>query len=190
MRKQWFVMIMTIALIIRRALVQATDSSLGIANKQTIVSTARPLLVAHLLPAGEYQVLHQMDGTVHIMVFKGIAWHQRRSESEVQPCTTGRKGQQNGTALYRKRQERACLTGDDVPGRLGKARPRAVSRMNTGQGRLSMPSFFVGDAITMPIRRRPGTMLVLSESSPAWQGGADVSSPEALCRNPAYLGIA
>ena len=26
-----------------------------------------------LLPAGEYQVLHQMDGTVHIMVFKGIA---------------------------------------------------------------------------------------------------------------------
>src|SRR5215469_11059519 len=73
MRKQWFVMAMTIALIFcTAALVQASDSSLGIASKQTIVFNAPTVVGGTVLPAGQYQVLHQMDGTEHIMVFKGI----------------------------------------------------------------------------------------------------------------------
>jgi len=73
MRKQWFVVTMTIALILcTAALVQASDNSLGIANKQTIVFSAPTVVGGTLLPAGEYQVLHQMNGTEHVMVFKGI----------------------------------------------------------------------------------------------------------------------
>ncbi len=74
MRRQWFVITMTIALIIcTAALVQATDNSLGIANKQTIVFSSPTFVGGTLLPAGQYQVLHQMNGTEHIMLFKGIA---------------------------------------------------------------------------------------------------------------------
>jgi hypothetical protein len=74
MRKNWFVMMMTIALIFcSAALVQATDNPLGIANKQTITFGSPTVVGGTLLPAGEYQVLHQMNGTEHIMVFKGIA---------------------------------------------------------------------------------------------------------------------
>jgi hypothetical protein len=73
MQKHWFVMIMTTALILCAAsLVQATDSPLGIATKQTITFSGPILVGGTLLPAGEYQVLHQMNGDEHIMVFKGI----------------------------------------------------------------------------------------------------------------------
>ena len=74
MQKNWFVMMMTIALIVcTAALVQATDNQLGIANKQTIVFNSPTLVGGTLLPAGQYQVLHQMQGSEHIMVFKGVA---------------------------------------------------------------------------------------------------------------------
>jgi len=66
-------MMMTIALILcTAALVQATDNPMGVANKQTIVFNNPTLVGGTLLPAGQYQVLHQMDGTQHIMVFKGV----------------------------------------------------------------------------------------------------------------------
>ncbi len=74
MQKHWFVMIMTfILLVCTAALVQATDNSLGIATKQTIVFNAPTVVGGTLLPAGQYQVLHQMQGNEHIMLFKGIA---------------------------------------------------------------------------------------------------------------------
>lgn len=74
MQKHWFVTAMTIVLILcTAALVQATDNSLGIANKQTIVFNSPTVVGGTLLPAGQYQVLHQMQGAEHIMVFKGIA---------------------------------------------------------------------------------------------------------------------
>jgi len=73
MQKHWFVMIMTTALILCAAsLVQATDSPLSIATKQTITFSGPTVVGGTLLPAGEYQVLHQMNGAEHIMVFKGI----------------------------------------------------------------------------------------------------------------------
>lgn len=73
MQKHWFITLMTIALILIAAgLVQANDSPLGIANKQTITFSSPTVVGGTLLPAGEYQVLHQMQGEVHIMVFKGI----------------------------------------------------------------------------------------------------------------------
>jgi len=74
MQKHWFVMMMTIALILCAAsLAQATtDNSLGIATKQTITFSSPTIVGGTLLPAGEYQVLHQMQGDEHIMVFKGV----------------------------------------------------------------------------------------------------------------------
>lgn len=73
MHKHWFVITITIALIIcTAALVQASDNSLGIANKQTITFSSPTLVGGTLLPAGNYHVLHQMNGTEHIMLFKGI----------------------------------------------------------------------------------------------------------------------
>lgn len=74
MQKHWFVTAMTIVLILcTAALVQATDNSLGIANKQTIVFNSPTVVGGTLLPAGQYRVLHQMQGAEHIMVFTGIA---------------------------------------------------------------------------------------------------------------------
>ncbi len=128
MRKQWFVITMTIVLILcTAALVQASDNSLGIANKQTIVFSSPTLVGGTLLPAGEYQVLHQMNGTEHIMVFKGVAGTKGEAKAKCTLVPLGEKASQDRTALHRKRQERACPAGNDVPGRLVKARARAVT---------------------------------------------------------------
>jgi len=74
MHKHWLVTIVTLALILSAAaLVSATDNPLGIADKQTIVFNSPTVVGGTLLPAGEYKVLHQMSGTEHIMVFKGVS---------------------------------------------------------------------------------------------------------------------
>lgn len=92
MRKQWFVVMMTIALIFcTAALVQATDNSLRIANKQTIVFSSPTLVGGTLLPAGQYQVLHSMDGTVHIMLFKGIAGTKGEAKAKCNLVPLGEK---------------------------------------------------------------------------------------------------
>jgi len=50
----------------------ATDKSMGIAEKQTITFTVPTVVGGTVLPAGNYTVLHQMNGQTHVMVFKQI----------------------------------------------------------------------------------------------------------------------
>ena len=50
----------------------AKDNPMGIAEKQTIRFTAPTVVGGALLPAGEYNVLHQMNGQTHVMIFKQI----------------------------------------------------------------------------------------------------------------------
>jgi len=72
MQKRMFVITMTIVVLLcTAALVQAKDNPMGIAPKQTITFSAPTVVGGTLLPAGDYTVLHEMQGTEHIMVFKG-----------------------------------------------------------------------------------------------------------------------
>lgn len=48
----------------------ASTNSMGIADKQTIDFTAPTLVGGTLLPAGHYNVTHQMNGQTHVMIFK------------------------------------------------------------------------------------------------------------------------
>lgn len=48
----------------------ANTNTMGIAEKQTIEFTAPTLVGGTLLPAGEYNVTHQMNGQTHVMIFK------------------------------------------------------------------------------------------------------------------------
>jgi hypothetical protein len=95
MRNNWIVMTMTIALILcTAALVQATDNSLGIANKQTIVFNSPTLVGGTLLPAGQYQVLHTMNGNEHIMVFKGVQGTKGEAKAKCTLVPLGQKAPQ------------------------------------------------------------------------------------------------
>ncbi len=54
-------------------LLAAKDNAMaGVAQKQEITFSGPTLVGGSLLPAGEYTVLHQMQGTEHIMIFKQI----------------------------------------------------------------------------------------------------------------------
>jgi hypothetical protein len=49
----------------------ASDNPMaGVALKQQITFTAPTVVGGTLLPAGDYKVLHEMQGTEHIMIFK------------------------------------------------------------------------------------------------------------------------
>ncbi len=48
----------------------ANTNAMGIAEKQTIEFTAPTLVGGTLLPAGQYNVTHQMNGQTHVMIFK------------------------------------------------------------------------------------------------------------------------
>jgi hypothetical protein len=72
-QKRMFVVVMTVIVVLGAAtLVAAKDNPLGIAQKQEISFTAPTVVGGSLLPAGDYKVLHEMQGATHIMVFKQI----------------------------------------------------------------------------------------------------------------------
>ncbi len=50
----------------------AKDNPMGIAEKQTIKFTAPTVVGGTLLPAGDYNITHQMTGQTHVMMFKQI----------------------------------------------------------------------------------------------------------------------
>jgi len=92
MRKHWYIMMLAVAVVLCAAtLVQATDNPLGIASKQTITFSSPTVVGGTLLPAGEYQVLHTMNGNQHIMVFKGIAGTKGEAKAKCNLVPLGTK---------------------------------------------------------------------------------------------------
>jgi hypothetical protein len=64
-------MLAVVAIFVCTALL-ANDNAMGIAQKRTITFTAPTVVGGTLLPAGDYQVTHQMSGQTHVMIFKQV----------------------------------------------------------------------------------------------------------------------
>ena len=72
-QKRMFVILLAALALGTAVLLTATDNPMaGVALKQQITFTGPTLIGGTLVPAGEYSVLHQMQGTEHIMIFKQI----------------------------------------------------------------------------------------------------------------------
>jgi FlaG/FlaF family flagellin (archaellin) len=50
----------------------ASTNAMGIAEKQSIAFSAPTLVGGTVLPAGQYNVTHQMNGKTHVMIFKQV----------------------------------------------------------------------------------------------------------------------
>jgi hypothetical protein len=72
-QKRMFVILLAVLALGTTVLLTATDNSMaGVALKQQITFTGPTEIGGTLVPAGEYSVLHEMQGTNHIMIFKQI----------------------------------------------------------------------------------------------------------------------
>ena len=71
-QKRMFVILAAMIVLGAATMFAATDSMTGVALKQEITFTAPTLVGGALLPAGEYKLTHEMQGTEHIMIFKQI----------------------------------------------------------------------------------------------------------------------
>ncbi len=72
-QKRMFVILIAALMVVGAAtMLSAKDNPMGIATKQQITFTAPTVVGGSLLPAGDYTVLHQMQGTEHIMIFKQV----------------------------------------------------------------------------------------------------------------------
>jgi len=72
-QKRMFVFLMAVIVVAGSAIaLSASTNSMGIAEKQEITFTAPTVVGGTLLPAGDYKVLHEMQGTEHIMIFKQV----------------------------------------------------------------------------------------------------------------------
>ena len=72
-QKRMFVLVMAIFVVVGTVTVlSASTNSMGVAQKQEITFSAPTVVGGTLLPAGDYKVLHEMNGAEHIMVFKQI----------------------------------------------------------------------------------------------------------------------
>jgi hypothetical protein len=52
--------------------IAAKDNPMGIAAKQTVNFAVPTVVAGSLLPAGAYNVTHEMQGQTHIMIFKQV----------------------------------------------------------------------------------------------------------------------
>ena len=68
-QKKMFVVLIGLILLLLGTMV-AKDNSMGIATKRTINFTQPTVVGGSLLPAGDYNVTHQMQGQTHIMIFR------------------------------------------------------------------------------------------------------------------------
>ena len=50
----------------------AKDNPMGIADKQTVSFTTPTIVAGTLLPAGTYNITHEMNGQTHVMIFKQL----------------------------------------------------------------------------------------------------------------------
>ncbi len=80
-----FKLIAVVALCVLGAslLLQAGQNSMGVADTRQIKFDSPMWIGSTLLPAGEYKVLHTMDGNNHIMVFKQMNAKQTPVEVKV-----------------------------------------------------------------------------------------------------------
>jgi hypothetical protein len=67
------VVIAAVLVIGATTLLTAKDNPMGIAPKQDITFTAPTIVGGTLLPAGDYKIVHEMQGTEHIMIFKSVS---------------------------------------------------------------------------------------------------------------------
>jgi hypothetical protein len=72
-QKRMFVILLAVLVLGAVTLLTATDNSMaGVGLKQEITFTGPTLIGGTLVPAGDYKVSHQMQGSTHIMIFKQI----------------------------------------------------------------------------------------------------------------------
>lgn len=71
-KRLYAILIATIVVLGAATVLSASDNPMGIAPKQEITFNAPTVVGGTLLPAGDYKVTHEMQGTTHIMVFKQI----------------------------------------------------------------------------------------------------------------------
>ena len=72
-QKRMFVFVLAVLVLGGVTLLTATDNSMaGVALKQEITFSFPTVVGGTLLPAGDYKISHEMQGTEHIMIFKQI----------------------------------------------------------------------------------------------------------------------
>ena len=72
LQKRMFVILAAMVILGAATMIAATDSMTGVALKQDITFTAPTVVGGSLLPAGEYKITHEMQGSEHIMIFKQV----------------------------------------------------------------------------------------------------------------------
>jgi hypothetical protein len=73
MQKRMFVVLIAALVLGAATLLTATDNSMaGVALKQQITFTGPTVVGGTLVPAGDYKIMHEMQGTEHVMIFKQI----------------------------------------------------------------------------------------------------------------------
>jgi hypothetical protein len=73
MQKRMFVVLLAVLVVGGATLLAATDNSMaGVALKQQITFTGPTVVGGTLVPAGDYKVMHEMQGAEHVMIFKQI----------------------------------------------------------------------------------------------------------------------
>jgi len=70
--KSMIAVLLTAVVLLAGTTLMASDNAMGVAQKQTISFSAPTLVGGTLLPAGNYTVTHEMNGTTHMMIFKQI----------------------------------------------------------------------------------------------------------------------
>lgn len=108
MRFTKVVVVLAICVLGLSVLASAAENKFGVADTQKITFSEPIRVGTTLLPTGDYRVLHQMDGSQHIMLFKQLNTKLASGSSRAMPVgATAEKGEAYGDELCTQCRQRA-----------------------------------------------------------------------------------
>ena len=72
MSKRSLIAVLLAVIVISAGTLAARNKTLGIEEQRNVILNAPTVVGGTLLPAGTYSVQHQMNGQIHVMVFKQV----------------------------------------------------------------------------------------------------------------------
>ena len=96
-QKRMIIAILAVITVFVSTAMLAKDNAMGIAAQQTITFSQPTLVGGTLLPAGNYNITHEMNGKTHVMIFKQIGGQKAEAKANCNLVPLTAKAQQTQT---------------------------------------------------------------------------------------------
>ncbi|MGC2112365.1 MAG: hypothetical protein WA655_22795 [Candidatus Korobacteraceae bacterium] len=109
-QKRMIAVLVAVVVVLACTAMLAKDNPMGVADRQTISFTSPTIVGGTLLPAGDYNVTHEMNGKTHVMTFKQIGGQKAEAKANCNLVPLNAKAQRTEQVTTTNAKNERVLT--------------------------------------------------------------------------------